>query len=404
MKKFIKIFSCVIVVISFLLLFLNWVELTPATRHTAVDIYNARFNETGKDITGFAELRDAVKKSDIDIDAILGNEEPSDYGILYKRSGIKESLNAILDGGINVPEMSLVSGTAAKLYGLLDTAMTSDTSSSGIRAGGTRAALSVFSVIVLIVFILSILAAIGTFLTRVSDKFAKYRKFDIAFFVLQIVLFVLAIVFANRANSLISAFALTGITFWSILAVILSCPMVLIEKLPFAKLEEVTGRGTVANKTFNNVNTSFNETMGKLSFRVEETAQNVKWNKELKANEEQLKDKYLELGKKYYEENMTAPPEEHNEIFSAIKDHKDEIENLQTNIDVAKNIVSCPNCKSKWTSGTKFCANCGSKLPELLQEDRTPKYESKSVKSFCKHCGAKIENDDVFCPACGESL
>jgi hypothetical protein len=53
-----------------------------------------------------------------------------------------------------------------------------------------------------------------------------------------------------------------------------------------------------------------------------------------------------------------------------------------------KNKNECPNCKEQNEEGVKFCAKCGTKLPEMI---------------ICKECGKEHLDTDLVCPKCGYS-
>jgi len=51
--------------------------------------------------------------------------------------------------------------------------------------------------------------------------------------------------------------------------------------------------------------------------------------------------------------------------------------------------VACPSCGHQNPAGTKFCGNCGAKLPEA------------TGKRFCTTCGAELAAGTKFCGNCG---
>jgi hypothetical protein len=55
--------------------------------------------------------------------------------------------------------------------------------------------------------------------------------------------------------------------------------------------------------------------------------------------------------------------------------------------------TSCPSCKATVPAGTKFCGECGAKIPA----------PAAAAKTFCGECGAKIQPGVKFCPECGKS-
>ena len=49
-------------------------------------------------------------------------------------------------------------------------------------------------------------------------------------------------------------------------------------------------------------------------------------------------------------------------------------------------LIECPNCHAQVKKGSKFCPECGNKLPS---------------KRFCTNCGAELSSNAKFCPECG---
>ena len=49
--------------------------------------------------------------------------------------------------------------------------------------------------------------------------------------------------------------------------------------------------------------------------------------------------------------------------------------------------MKCPNCKADIEDGSKFCPQCGLKLP-----------------AYCPKCGRQVEEDERFCIECGTML
>lgn len=55
----------------------------------------------------------------------------------------------------------------------------------------------------------------------------------------------------------------------------------------------------------------------------------------------------------------------------------------------AETTKECPSCHAKITGNSKFCPECGAKLP---------------AKRFCPNCGAEVKEGSKFCSECGAKL
>ena len=74
------------------------------------------------------------------------------------------------------------------------------------------------------------------------------------------------------------------------------------------------------------------------------------------------------------------------QVFSdALKNAKDEPKKTSAGAST----TVCPKCNANVPSGSKFCPECGEKMP---------------TKKFCPACGAKLEGTGKFCPECGAKL
>lgn len=57
--------------------------------------------------------------------------------------------------------------------------------------------------------------------------------------------------------------------------------------------------------------------------------------------------------------------------------------------EVKKGEKTCPKCGAQILENSKFCSECGEKLPQ---------------NKFCSECGAKVSSTAKFCPECGNKL
>ena len=141
----------------------------------------------------------------------------------------------------------------------------------------------------------------------------------------------------------------------------------------------------------------------KTSDAIETTRLNSKIAAEkLAANEELLK-----IGQHYYDLYLAGQAEvEILEYCQAAKLHLDTADQLQAEIDRIKaesaapaapaGGVTCPGCGASLPAGTKFCANCGSKV------ETAPVVQPQNV--FCPGCGTQLSAGTKFCNSCGQRL
>ena len=126
----------------------------------------------------------------------------------------------------------------------------------------------------------------------------------------------------------------------------------------------------------------------------------TKLNMNISSEEEKIQKKYLEIGRKIYEEynGRDNAPEDLTEMFNGINEHMENIEKIRKKIMEIKKIKKCTQCGAELLADAAFCAKCGAKQ-ENKAEDKTAGEDSPGIK--CSSCGESISDDSTFCTKCG---
>lgn len=64
---------------------------------------------------------------------------------------------------------------------------------------------------------------------------------------------------------------------------------------------------------------------------------------------------------------------------------------VQAKAAVQKMDITCPKCGASCKNNSRFCANCGTELPQHIER-------------FCAACGTKMPAQAKFCPSCGAAV
>lgn len=91
------------------------------------------------------------------------------------------------------------------------------------------------------------------------------------------------------------------------------------------------------------------------------------------------------------EEETTAASDDFDNFYDEFLSDDAEIEGLE----VPTSVYVCSSCGTEYEPGMKFCMKCGSKLPEIKEEESVP---------LCSNCGAEYEPGMKFCMKCGNKL
>lgn len=76
-------------------------------------------------------------------------------------------------------------------------------------------------------------------------------------------------------------------------------------------------------------------------------------------------------------------------------------------VKTAPGEVECPECHSINPEGTKFCCDCGAKIPEIVESeavDVTEETVEEVTKKTCSNCGAEVGEGKRFCSECGTKV
>lgn len=111
--------------------------------------------------------------------------------------------------------------------------------------------------------------------------------------------------------------------------------------------------------------------MGKeVGDRVSDVSNIAKLKIELRSKEDDLQKQFAELGRMYYDAHKedTASVAE-QDMFSAIEDTLEQIEETKRSILNLQGTICCPECGGKYQKGYKFCPFCGGELHNEPEAD-----------------------------------
>lgn len=164
--------------------------------------------------------------------------------------------------------------------------------------------------------------------------------------------------------------------------------------------------------------------------KTKELADITKLNLQISSEEDNIKEKYKEIGKLYYELYSSNPDEKFAEFCSAITQSMGKISDLRNQINEIKGVKKCSNCGAEIASTAVFCSACGSKavseesaatdnneagnkteestdnseVVENCDENETSSQNIDSSSSLCPSCNNPIADNEVFCSSCGTKL
>lgn len=106
---------------------------------------------------------------------------------------------------------------------------------------------------------------------------------------------------------------------------------------------------------------------------------------------------YLQLGKKFYEDNCGEQLTVYQDLIDAINEQRKQIEELKDQINVIKGVKYCDKCGAEVSDSALFCSSCGNKIGN-------PEREIPEGAIKCSKCGEIYDDTLNFCTKCGNKL
>lgn len=123
--------------------------------------------------------------------------------------------------------------------------------------------------------------------------------------------------------------------------------------------------------------------------------ENLRLKNAISANEQKIKQMYMEIGEAYYKEKQDNPEIFAKPMVETVFRLMAENEENRKKISVLKGNVICTKCGFGNQQGAKFCGECGARLPEKMPV---------LGGVICPKCGAQAEEGMRFCMSCGTEL
>ncbi len=151
---------------------------------------------------------------------------------------------------------------------------------------------------------------------------------------------------------------------------------------------------------FDKLTASVSKTAKQVSDNAKNLADKNRVRKDIAAIENELRNRYRDIGEKLYNENCENPAPEYAEAFSAITELKANLEAKNREIEQLEGTVPCPGCGKAVPIGSKFCSSCGTAVPAPAPAPAAP----SAVQPICPFCGQALTADSMFCASCGNKL
>lgn len=126
-------------------------------------------------------------------------------------------------------------------------------------------------------------------------------------------------------------------------------------------------------------------------------AEIARLNAQISDLEKSISQRYLELGKMYYEAHKEDDNAEQKELIETINGAFATVRQCKEQIIRLKGTAQCPKCGAEIVGGAAFCSVCGEKIP-ARNEARAEEVV------YCKNCGKAMQKGQKFCTGCGQPL
>ena len=173
----------------------------------------------------------------------------------------------------------------------------------------------------------------------------------------------------------------------------------------------------MARDFFDKLTASVSKTVKQVSDNTKSLADKNRVRKDISSIENEMRNRYREIGEKYFTEHRDAPDPDYAEIFNAIFELETNLADKHHELELLEGTVPCPSCGIPVAIGSRFCPGCGAAAPAPAPAQPAAQTVCPVCKTplapnaqFCAGCGSKVEAPapaapaQVFCANCGEPL
>lgn len=152
---------------------------------------------------------------------------------------------------------------------------------------------------------------------------------------------------------------------------------------------------------FDQISASVSKTAKQVSGSAKVLADKNRIRRDLAAMENEMRNRFRDIGEKYYQETRENPDPAYQELFDALRELQNSLAAKQHELEALEGMVTCPECGRPMANDAKFCPNCGATAPVF----EPPVMEQPAAaSSVCAVCGASLAPGAMFCASCGNKV
>lgn len=126
---------------------------------------------------------------------------------------------------------------------------------------------------------------------------------------------------------------------------------------------------------FDRIKETITDTSKVVAQKAKDGTEVIRLKNQISTEEAKIKEAYLAIGKRYFEENMGEVSDAYINDFTIINEAKARISELQEQIKTIKGVFSCPSCGADVTTDSSFCSSCGTRIEAPIQKEAEPVVE-----------------------------
>lgn len=149
---------------------------------------------------------------------------------------------------------------------------------------------------------------------------------------------------------------------------------------------------------FDNIASTVSKATREVSDGVKVAADKNRIRKDISSIENEMRNRYRDIGLKFFEENRENVPADYVELFEGIIALRENLAAKQKELEAIDGTMTCTGCGKSLAKDTKFCPYCGTTAPV---PEAVP---APAAAAVCPACGAPLASDALFCAACGNKL